>query len=189
MVKRVIVEKRLWIVPLLIALGANAIAYGVGVYPLSVAVAGGEQRAQNALTALRAAEREHQAAASAVSGTARARQELQKFYAEVLPANLSAAGRTMYLELAQLARECRVKYERRMLDTDTLRDSSLASLKMTMVLEGSYEDIRRFIYRIETASEFVIIDNVALGQGRSPDGPLALTLQVSTFFRAGDHGS
>lgn len=183
MLKRIFNEKRLFILPVLIALAVNAIAYALVIYPLASSVAGGEQRAAAAAAALKAAERDQASAAATVAGKARAEQELAKFYKEILPADLGKAGRVMYLELAQLARECNLRYARRMLDSAPLHESKLESLTMTMTLEGSYEDIRRFIYRIETGAPFIVIDNVALGQGREPNSPLALTLELSTYYR------
>ena len=47
---------------------------------------------------------------------------------------------------------------------NTSRRSS--SMDMTMVLEGEYRDVRRFIHKLETAPEFVVIDDVAPGAGR-----------------------
>ena len=39
-----------------------------------------------------------------------------------------------------------------------------------MDLEGSYEDIRRLVFGIESAPEFLVIDRVALGTGQRPGG-------------------
>jgi hypothetical protein len=58
-----------------------------------------------------------------------------------------------------------------------------------MTLEGSYEDIRHFIYRIESDASLVVIDNVSIGQGREPNGPLALTLELSTFYLVAGNGT
>ena len=189
MLKRIVIEKRLFILPILIALVLNAIAYALVIYPLASSVAGGEQRAAAAAAALKTAQREQATAAATVAGKARAEQELAKFYKDVLPPDLPSAGRMMYLQLAQLARECNLRYTRRALNAEPLHESHLVTLQMTMTLEGSYEDIRRYIYRIESGAPFVVIDNVALGQGREPEGPLALTLQLSTFFRVTGNGT
>ena len=35
-----------------------------------------------------------------------------------------------------------------------------------MVLEGDYRDVRRFIHKLETAPEFVVIEDVGAGAGR-----------------------
>ena len=189
MLKRIFIEKRLFILPVLGVLAANVIAYAAVIYPLAASVAGSEERAATAAVMLKAAEREQAAAAATVNGKARAEKELAKFYQDILPLDFETAGRVMYLQVAQLARECNLRYTRRMLEPEAVRESSLAALTMNMTLEGSYEDIRRFIYRIETGSPFIVIDNVALAQGREPNSPLAVTLDLSTYYRVGRNGT
>lgn len=184
MLQRILFEKRLCVGALAVGLVANLAAYVLLIYPLGVSVSGAELRRESVQRSLRAAEREHKAAEATVTGLERAKADLQQFYRKVLPRDLSAAGRMTYLRLAQLARDNGLRYERRTFATDQVRGSNLDVLKMSMVLEGSYEDIRRFIYRLETASDFVVIDQVALGPGRDPEGLLVLTLGLSTYFRA-----
>ena len=57
-----------------------------------------------------------------------------------------------------------------------------------MVLQGDYESFRQFIYELESAPEFVIIDDVTLAQN-DPTKPLTLTLQLSTYYRLGANGN
>jgi len=57
-----------------------------------------------------------------------------------------------------------------------------------MVLSGEWESIRQFIYDVESASEFVIIDDVTLSQN-DPGKPLTLTLELSTYYRLGSNGN
>jgi hypothetical protein len=47
--------------------------------------------------------------------------------------------------------------------------------------------VRRFIYELESAPEFVIIDGVTLAQGDSGK-PLTLSLELSTYYLLGAHG-
>jgi hypothetical protein len=56
---------------------------------------------------------------------------------------------------------------------------------MTMVLAGSYQDVRQFIHQLETAPEFVVIEDVALVQGEERTAPLVLTLQMATYYWTG----
>ena len=56
-----------------------------------------------------------------------------------------------------------------------------------MVLEGEYDNVRQFIYELETTPAFVIIDNVTLTQA-DPNGPLALNVELSAYFRMGMNG-
>jgi Tfp pilus assembly protein PilO len=186
--RRVALEKRWIVAPIVVAAALNAVMYALVVYPLRTSVAGGEERARAAARTLRAAEQDRAAAEATITGKERAQLELKKFYGEVLPADPSRAHHLMYLGLVQLAQKANLTYERRMLDAERVKDSSLQVLRMTMMLEGSYEDIRRFVFEIERAPEFIVIDNIALGPGRDASGPLALTLELSTFCRASGNG-
>ena len=53
-----------------------------------------------------------------------------------------------------------------------------------MSLQGNYEDIRHFIYQVESGTDFIVIDSVALRQGAEPGSPLTLDLDLSTYYRA-----
>jgi hypothetical protein len=50
-------------------------------------------------------------------------------------------------------------------------------------LAGDWDDIRQLIYDIETGPDFIVIDNVGLSEGSEPNAPLALELQLSTYYR------
>ena len=52
-----------------------------------------------------------------------------------------------------------------------------------MVLSGTYAEMRDFIYQLETAPEFVVIDNIQLAEGSEGTGSLVVTLDLSTYFR------
>jgi Tfp pilus assembly protein PilO len=106
----------------------------------------------------------------------------------VLPDDLAGARRITYARLAQLARDADLRYERRSYEPDANYDGSLQKVQITMVLEGEYRNVRRFIHELETAPEFVVMEDVALAEGTDPDAPLTLTLQLATYFRAEGHG-
>jgi len=67
------------------------------------------------------------------------------------------------------------------------RVPTLARLRVSYALAGNYNDIRALIYGIETASDFLVIDNVFLGEGADEQAPLTLTLELSTYYRAAPH--
>jgi hypothetical protein len=52
-----------------------------------------------------------------------------------------------------------------------------------MVLTGSYEGMRMFLHQLEAAPEFVVVDDVGLAEGSAAERDLALTIQLSTYFR------
>ena len=68
------------------------------------------------------------------------------------------------------------------------KDERLGRLHIRMVLVGDYEGFRRFIYEFESSPEFVILDNFTMTQS-DPAKPLVLTLEMSTYYRSGEHGN
>ena len=57
-----------------------------------------------------------------------------------------------------------------------------------MVLQCDYESFRNFIFQLESAPEFVIIDDVTLTEGTA-NQRLALTINLSTYFRLRPNGA
>jgi Tfp pilus assembly protein PilO len=87
-----------------------------------------------------------------------------------------------------LAQKANIKYEAARYERAPLeRSSLLGQLKIRIVLQGNYESVRRFIYAMETAPEFVIIDDVSLAQN-DLSKPLLLTLGLSTYHRLDVNG-
>jgi Tfp pilus assembly protein PilO len=187
--RRIASEKRALVFPLALLLVVNAAVLIVAVYPLRASVASAEARAVAAAQTLRAAEENHAAAQATLVGKGRADAQLQRFYGDVLPRDQTGARRITYLRLAQLAERSNLRYERRQSVPERDRDSQLARLRMSMVLAGEYRDIRRFIHQLETAPEFVIIDNVSLAQSEGQRSAIVLSLDVSTYYwTGGDEG-
>lgn len=181
LVRRVVAERRRLLIPLSLALFVNAGVYGLFAYPLSQRVANIEQREQAAEQALGSARREYTQASGALTGKARASTELASFYGDVLPQGLSGARRLTYLRLAQLARESGLDLRSSSATLTAPRGSTLMRLGVKMVLSGSWPDVRTFIHALETAPEFVVIDNVELAEG-TEEGSLVLTLALSTYY-------
>ena len=180
--QRVIREHRRVVVPLAIALGVNVVVYVAAVYPLSQRVANIEQRDRTAEEQLLAARRDHAQATGTLTGKDRAAAELATFYKDVLPQDLAGARRLTQLRLAQLARQSKLKFVRATFEPVNEDKRTLTQLRIEMVLSGTYSDVRAFIHELETAPEFVVVDNIELGQG-AEGGPLSVTLHLSTYYR------
>ena len=188
--RRVFAEKRRLIVPLIIVFVANVAAFAMVEYPLSQKVASGAQAADAATAALAAAKRDYANARATVTGKTQADLELTKFYREILPPDLSGARRITFLPIDQLAHAANLRLERQVADPAEVRDSDLRKLTQTAVLTGEYRDIRRFIYQLETAPEFIILENVSLAQNENETAKgVTVTVQVATYYRAGGDGN
>jgi Tfp pilus assembly protein PilO len=185
---RVYREKRRLILPLAILAVANLAALLLIVYPLSRRVAGTEQRAQDTATRLARASQEYRAARATLEGRERTDKQLERFYAEVLPKDQTAARRITYLKLAQLARDADLLYEHRSFETEPADEKSeLTRMNIEVPLQGEYADVRRFIHTLETAPEFIVIRGVQLAKtNKDKSSALTLTLNLSTFYWTGD---
>ena len=186
-VRRVIAEKR--IAALLVALGliVDAGLYALVVYPEFVRVEDARLRASAAAAGLEAARRRFETARLAADGKARADDELLAFHEEILPRDLAGARALTFARLAALASEHGLLMERRASATDREEESVLARLQVSMLLSGAYRDIRRFIHALETAPEFLIIEEIVLSQGDETETGEVLSLALSTYYRHHDH--
>jgi hypothetical protein len=187
--RRILVEKRAAIIPLVLGVVGNLLAYALWVYPLGVKQAGAVDRAAAAARSLKAAEADYNAAKALVAGKARAEEALSTFYDKVLPADMGSALRLTYTTLPEMARKANVKFLGRKIDTDQpKKDARLGVLRTHTQWTCDYDSFRRFIFEVESAPAFVIIDEVAIAQ-QDPAKPLAVTLSLSTYYRLGANGN
>jgi hypothetical protein len=162
----------------------------LAVYPLSIKVRGAEARDRAAGTELAAARSDHASAQAAQTARDRATGALTSFYTEVLPRDLTGARRVTYLRVAQLAEKLGLRAQHRTYAPEQPeRNSSLGKLKTEMTFAGDYEEIRQFIYDLETAPEFVVIEDMTLSEGGEPGAPLVLTLALSTYYQVMPDGT
>jgi Tfp pilus assembly protein PilO len=187
--RRVLTEKRALIVPILIALLVNVGLYLIVVYPLSKKVAGGQQQSEAAIAALNAARRDFAAARATVAGKGQADQELEKFYSDVLPPDVSGARRITFFRIDQLAQQCGLRVERQTSDPKPQRDSNLVKFTYRASLSGEYRNIRRFVHELETAPEFLVLENLQLRQSEVENRGLNVDVEIATYYRAGANGN
>lgn len=186
-VARIVTEKRRIIVPLVLAAIANVVLYVVVVFPLSRQVASAEEQARESHEQLKAARQDLNLAKATVTGKQQADVALQKFYKDVLPANASIARTLTFTRLQQLAQQANVRLEGGTNTIERMKGSTLSKLTTAYQLSGDYRDVRRFIYSMETAPEFIILENIGLASaGDDPqDRGLAMKLNVATYFQSG----
>ena len=188
-VRRIVSEhgRAVWI--LAAALVLNVLLYLLVVRPLAERAASGEQEAAQATQELVAARRTFAAASGTVTGKQQADQELERFYGDVLPPDFSAARRTLYPHVDQLARGANLETGRSNFDRSPGRLGPLQKLTMTITLSGEYTNVRRFLHELETAPEFLVLESVTVTQAEGSGRGLNVTAQVATYYRSADDGS
>jgi Tfp pilus assembly protein PilO len=180
---RVVTEHRRLLVPLGVLLAINIGVLAALVLPLRAAVANGGTRAQESSRALAEARAELAAAEATRDGQAESTRDLDRFYREVLPADVSAAQRLTHSKLSLMARSHDVVFLQSSTTPEPMPKSTLERLTVNYNLSGEWQDVQQFIHAIETLPEFVVIDNLALAEGTDANAPLSLSLAVSTYYR------
>ena len=189
LIVRIVREKRLFVLPLGIALALNVVGYAFVVHPRGVKAAGAADRATRAADARVAAERDEGAARALVAGKARADEDLAAFYQKVLPGDLESARRLTYATLPALAAKSHVVWQTRTSEVEAgEKGSRLGRLVTRMVLQGDYDNLRDFLYAVESAPEFVILDEVGISEAKANEA-LTLTIRLSTYYRLEAHGA
>jgi Tfp pilus assembly protein PilO len=183
--RRVFSERRTVVVPLVIFLALNVIVLAAVVYPLEQNLAGADEARTKAELALASAKKDNKDAVDARASKARADVELKKFYGEVLPKDFAAARNLTNFWLGRIAEQCKLNYRAGQYEAEEVRNSQLMKFKGDVTLVGDYADIRKFLYQVETAQEFVVIERVAMNQPNAavqPGTQLELTVSVATYY-------
>jgi Tfp pilus assembly protein PilO len=189
LLRRILDEKRRLVYPLVAALVLNGALFVAIVYPLSLKVANGERDAAAAASARTAARTDEEAARATVTGKASADKELKKFYSAVLPPDQSAARRLLTSNIEKFTASANVRQVQQTFEATEERGSDLSKLTTTLVLVGEYRNIRKFIHELETAPEFLVLENVALSQGQEREQGLNVVMKVATYYRAEGNGN
>ena len=179
--RRVIADKRVMVSLVAVGLAVDTGLYALAVYPWVVKVESAGRRAAAAAN-LEVARQRFESARLAADGKTRADAELRTFHQEVLPRDLAGARALTFARLAALADDHGLLMERRASAPDRDEDSLLARLQVSMLLSGAYRDIRRFIHALETAPEFLIVEEIVLSQGDGTEAAEVLSLGLSTYY-------
>ena len=156
-------EKRRLIVPLIaLAIVANVLLYAVVVFPLGRQVASAEDEAGAARAARPRAAGLPAGQGDRLRASSRRTRRCRSSTRTSCRPTPSAARTLTYTRLAQLAKQANVELEHGTNAVEHEKGSQLSKLTTTYTLTGDYRDVRRFIYSLETAPEFIVLENVAL---------------------------
>lgn len=89
------------------------------------------------------------------------------------------------LEVAKLAREFGIALDRVQYQTEPLDEGALERFAIVVPLAGGYSNLRKFIQSVESSENFLVIERVALGTGKSQD-IVELNITLATYFIAPD---
>jgi hypothetical protein len=184
LIGRIFSERRAVMVPLALFLLANiGVLLGV-VWPMQRAANGADEARYQATMSLAAARKVETDWKAKRNSKDRADLELRRFYSEILPVNFRGAVNVANFFLQGVAADSKLVLRSGQWEPEAIKGSRLTKVSGTVTLLGDYANIRRFLYDVETAQEFVVIERVELSEANSTqnDNRLELTLAVATYY-------
>ena len=114
----------------------------------------------------------------------KARDEMKRLAGDVL----STRQRRMIgvqLEINKLARSFGIASDQVHYENESVDNGALERFGSVVPLAGGYADLRKFIQAVESSDNFLVIERVALGSGKSSD-VLQLDITLATYFISPD---
>ena len=115
------------------------------------------------------------------AGLQQAEADLAKLRTEVLS---TRAQRMVDIqrELERLCVEFRIDLDSVTYDNDLLGEEELERFAMVVPLEGGYANLRRFLQAVEDSANFLVVERVALGEGKEGGVMLLLNITLAAYF-------
>jgi len=117
-------------------------------------------------------------------GLVRARDDMKMLAQDVL----STRQRRMIavqLEIAKLVREFGIAFDRVQYENEPVDNGALERFAIVVPLTGGYTSLRKFIQAVESSDNFLVIERVTLGTGKSTEA-VELNITLATYFIAAD---
>ena len=187
--RRILVERRSVLLPLAAFLAVNVVVLVAVVLPLRESVAGMADERNRAYAALGAAKQAQADAERAAMSKRQASEGLQKFYDTILATDVASAVNAVRFWPAKTAQALGLQYSNIETSQPTeIRDSRLVKVTSTFSLRGDYANIRKFVYAVEAAEEFLVIDKLKLAQPTAQQAStpaLGFELSITTYYVGG----
>ncbi len=180
--RRVLIEKKFSIVSVVAVLAIDVVLQLFVLYPWTVRSQTYERERLDVIEKQEAVRRESEAIHKMVQAKTDAEAELDRFYRDVLPQGLAGARVESFSRLTSLAALHGLTMERRSSSPMVVERSPLRRLDISMLLQGEYHDLRRFIYDLEVGKEFLVIEEIVLRRDETVRDGEVLDLGLSTYY-------
>ena len=180
--RRVLIEKKFSIVSVVAVLAIDVVLQLFVLYPWTVRSQTYERERLDVIEKQEAVRRESEAIHKMVQAKTDAEAELDRFYRDVLPQGLAGARVESFSRLTSLAALHGLTMERRSSSPMVVERSPLRRLDISMLLQGEYHDLRRFIYDLEVGKEFLVIEEIELRRDETVRDGEVLDLGLATYY-------
>ncbi len=86
------------------------------------------------------------------------------------------------LEVEELARQFRITLQLQNNENEVLAEEGIERFVMVVPLEGGYTSLRAFLQAVENSTKFLVVEKVALAQGKEGGVMLQLNITLATYF-------
>jgi hypothetical protein len=187
---RIYRERRKVALPLIAFLLGNVAVFVLAVLPLRRAVTSAESESIDVTLRLHQARLAEKNALDLRGRSEQADKDLRKFYAEILPRDFAGARSQVVYWSQRTADAMNLALRSGEFGQEFVEDSRLVKVTGRITLSGQYANIRRFLYALETAEEFIIVENVVLEQPtqtaqQGTSAGVGVALELATYFVSG----
>ena len=107
-------------------------------------------------------------------------QDAEQFYETMAPRRTDLVA--VVEDVEKMAKEPGLKTGQRAFAPAEVKDPRLVRVKITLPLEGSYDQLVGFLDRVERSPHFLTVDRIALHSAK--EGSAALQVELSAYFRS-----
>ena len=181
-------EHRVLLIVLAVLLVANAIFFFTYRVQYEARLKALDARLQQSEDGLQRARNKRLQAEQAVASYRKVQTDLQMLYNSSWATEPERLTR-LYAEIRRLAAASGIVMPKtfsfaRTEDKEMQKTGGIGTVTVTIsfTAQGTYQQLRRLINRLELSNQFVILDAINLGSGSSPDN-LTLNVRLKTLFR------
>jgi len=87
-------------------------------------------------------------------------------------------------ELEALCQQFRIDLDSVTYDSELLESEGVDKLVMVVPLQGNYTSLRNFLQAVESSEKFLLVERVALAEGKQGGVLLELNITLATYFDA-----
>jgi Tfp pilus assembly protein PilO len=107
-------------------------------------------------------------------------QDAERFYGSVAPRRTDVLA--VVEDVEKMAKEPGLKPGPRGFAPAEVKDPRLVRVKITLPLEGSYDQLVAFLDRVERSKHFLTVDRISLHSAK--EGMASLQVELSAYFRS-----
>ncbi len=172
--------RRRLLLPMLVLLGLNALVFAGYTLPRTLQVRSATSRAVAARAEVEQARKEVAELRGRADAVKANLADAEHFYTAVAPPRAEVLS--VMEEVERMAREPGLKPGTRGFSSGDVADPRLVRIKVTLPLDGSYEQLVAFLERVERSKYFLTVDRIALRGDK--DGAANLQVELSAYFRS-----